>query len=76
MFHEYRDIITKLKTENAHFHKIFDKHNELNDKIDELESGGGEHIEHFELEKMKKEKLKLKDEIYTMIIKYKKENDL
>jgi uncharacterized protein YdcH (DUF465 family) len=76
MFHEYREIISKMKTEDAHFQKQFDRHNELNDKIDELEVSGGEHTEHFKLETMKKEKLKLKDDIYNMIIKYKKANNL
>jgi hypothetical protein len=71
MLHEYRDIISVLKQDNAHFAKIFDKHNELDDKIKDYEEGRG-HIEQFELEKMKKEKLKLKDEAYNMIIKKKK----
>jgi uncharacterized protein YdcH (DUF465 family) len=75
MFHEYRDVITKLKVENAHFAKLFDKHNELDDKIDAAEAGR-EHVEHFDLEVMKKEKLKLKDEVYQMILKYKKDNNL
>lgn len=75
MFHEYRDIITKLKTENGHFHKLFDKHNELDDKIDAIEAGR-EHADQFEVETMKKEKLKLKDEVYAMIIEYKKTNNL
>lgn len=70
MFHEDRDIVTKLKTESKHFHRLFDKHNELNDKID-LE---GEHMADVELENMKKEKLKLKDELYAMIHDYKKNN--
>jgi hypothetical protein len=71
MLHEYRDIISVLKQDNAHFAKIFDKHNELDDKIKDYEEGRG-HIEQFELEKMKKEKLKLKDEAYNMIMEYKK----
>ena len=29
MFPEFRDLITKLKTEDAHFANLFDKHNEL-----------------------------------------------
>lgn len=33
MFHEYRDEVTALKTSNAHFAKIFDEHNELDDRI-------------------------------------------
>jgi uncharacterized protein YdcH (DUF465 family) len=72
MFHEYRDIVTTLKTQNAHFKKIFDRHNELHDKIDKSIEGGVEHIDSIEIEKMKKEKLKLKDEAYAMIMDYKK----
>lgn len=70
MLHEYREEISKLKQENAHFAKIFEKHNELDDKIQEIEDGR-EHAEHFDLEKMKKEKLRLKDEAYAMIMEYK-----
>jgi len=75
MLHEYRDIISKLKTENAHFAKIFERHNELDDKIREVEEGR-EHMDTLELEKLKKEKLKLKDEAYAMILAYKKEHNL
>jgi uncharacterized protein YdcH (DUF465 family) len=70
MFHEDRDIVTKLKVESKHFSRLFDKHNALNDKID-LE---GEHIDSHELEQLKKEKLKLKDELYAMIVEHKKAN--
>jgi len=75
MLHEYRDIISKLKQENAHFAKIFEKHNELDDKIKEVEEGR-EHMDQIELEKLKKEKLRLKDEAYAMILEYKKEHNL
>jgi uncharacterized protein YdcH (DUF465 family) len=75
MLHEYRDIISKLKQENGHFAKIFERHNELDDKINEVEAGR-EHMEQLELEKLKKEKLKLKDEAYVMIMEYKKEYNL
>ena len=75
MLHEYRDIISILKQENAHFAKIFEKHNELDDKIAEIEAGR-EHASDSELETMKKEKLKLKDEAYALILKYKKEHNL
>jgi hypothetical protein len=70
MLHEYREEISKLKQENAHFAKIFEKHNDLDDKIQEAEDGR-EHVEHFELEKMKKEKLRLKDEAFAMIMEFK-----
>jgi uncharacterized protein YdcH (DUF465 family) len=71
MLHEYRDEITALKQENAHFAKIFEKHNELDDKIADVEAGR-EHMDQMELETLKKEKLKLKDEAYAMILEYKK----
>ena len=71
MLHEYRDIISKIKVENAHFAKIFEKHNELDQKITDVEEGR-EHLEQLELEALKKEKLRLKDEAYAMIIEYKK----
>jgi len=75
MLHEYRDIISKLKVENAHFAKIFERHNELDEIVTEVEEGR-QHMSDFELEKLKKEKLRLKDEAYQMIIKYKKEHNL
>lgn len=71
MLHEYRDEITELKQKNAHFAKIFEKHNELDDKIAAVDAGR-EHMDHLELEKLKKEKLRLKDEAYAMIIEYRK----
>jgi len=75
MFHEYREIVTELKTENAHFKKIFDAHNELHDKLEKAELGGVDHIDPMEIERMKKEKLKLKDEAYAMIMEYKKQHN-
>jgi len=72
MFHEYRDEVTELKTTNAHFKKIFNAHNDLHDKLDKAEAGGVDHIDPVEIERMKKEKLKLKDEAYAMIMDHKK----
>lgn len=73
MFHEYRDIITELKQKDGHFVKIFDKHNDLDEEIEEMIKN---HADQFEVEKKKKEKLKLKDEVYTYIMNYKKDNNL
>jgi len=78
MLHEYRDVITKMKEDgaaNAHFLKIFDRHNELDNLLTKAEHGQIP-MEDIEMEKLKKEKLMLKDEAYNAIIKYKKENDL
>lgn len=68
MFPEFRDLITKLKTEDAHFARLFDKHNELDQRIKNMEA----HIElatPTEVEVLKKEKLHLKDELYTILKK-------
>jgi hypothetical protein len=68
MFPEYRDLITTLKTSDAHFVRLFDKHNELDQKIKNMES----HIEvgtPDEIEVVKKEKLRLKDELYAILKK-------
>ena len=74
MFHEYKEIVTELKTNNAHFKKVFNSHNELDDQIHKAEEGGVDHMDPVEIEKMKKEKLKLKDEAYAMIMDYKHNN--
>ena len=33
MFPEYRDLISKLKQEDAHFARLFDEHNELDVRL-------------------------------------------
>lgn len=75
MLHEYREVISKLKLDNAHFAKIFEKHNELDQKIVDVDEGR-EHMADADLDALKKEKLKLKDEAYAMIVAYKKEHNL
>ena len=68
MFPEYRDLISKLKQEDAHFARLFEEHNELDDKItglvNNVVTSGAEVIE-----ELKKAKLKLKDELYALLQK-------
>ena len=66
MFPEYRELITQLKTTDHHFSRLFDKHNELDQKIKNLESGI-EKATDLEIEVLKKEKLHLKDEIFNIL---------
>lgn len=73
MFHEYGDIISELKQEDSHFVKIFEKHNDLDTEIEDMVKNLADQ---FEVEKKKKEKLKLKDEVFTYIVNYKKEHNL
>lgn len=68
MFPEFRDLISKLKTEDAHFARLFDKHNELDQKIKNFESGIGI-ATGSEIEVLKKEKLAIKDELYAILKK-------
>jgi len=74
MLHEYRDEISQLKVENAHFAKIFEKHNELDQKAKDADEGRL-HLSDVEIEAIKKEKLKLKDEALRLILQYKKEQE-
>ena len=69
MFPEYRDLISVLKNEDKHFARLFDEHNELDHKIqnmlEKIEFGTPE-----EIENLKKMKLRLKDEMYTILKEY------
>ena len=68
MFPEYRDLITQLKTTDRHFLRLFDQHNELDQKIKNMEA----HMEPGtpdEIEVLKKKKLAIKDELYTLLQK-------
>ncbi|OOF65810.1 YdcH family protein [Rodentibacter sp. Ppn85] len=66
MFPEFRDLITRLKNNDAYFERLFNKHNELDQDIKNKE----ENIQlatHTEIEILKKEKLRIKDELYAYL---------
>ncbi|WP_432786695.1 hypothetical protein AAEX37_00748 [Oligella sp. MSHR50489EDL] len=70
MFPEYRDLIAKLRQEDTHFEKLFEQHNELDHKIIRMEQNAATAIHaDLEIDKLKKEKLVLKDQIYQMLLK-------
>ena len=71
MLAEYRNEISALKQSNAHFAKIFEKHNELDQKATDADEGRL-YLTDGELETIKKEKLLLKDEALKMILEYRK----
>ncbi len=68
MFPEYRDLITQLKGQDHHFTRLFDKHNELDQQIKNME-GRIVSASNEEIETLKKEKLALKDQLYTILKK-------
>ena len=68
MFPEYRYLITQLKTTDRHFLRLFDQHNELDQKIKNMEAAISS-ASHEEIERLKKEKLSLKDQLYSVLKK-------
>lgn len=70
MFPEYRDLITKLKQEDAHFARLFDEHNELDDKISGLLNNEVTAVSAAEeIEGLKLKKLALKDQLFEILKK-------
>ena len=69
MFPEYRDLITKLKGHDHHFTKIIDKHNTLDESIKKMEARVVLPAVEDEIEALKREKLKLKDELWAILRK-------
>lgn len=66
MFPEFRDLISTLKSNHPQFSRLFHRHNELDQHIKNMEAGItiGTHLD---IEKLKKEKLLLKDQLYTIL---------
>jgi uncharacterized protein len=68
MFPEYRDQIAQLKLSDLNFVRLFEKHNALDQKVRHMEA----HLEpgsHEEIEHLKKEKLLIKDALYSILKK-------
>jgi len=68
-FPEMRAAIDALKDGNGHFAGLFARYNRLTGKVENLE----EHdmpVADFTLEDMKKARVKLKDEIYQLLIAF------
>lgn len=71
MLKDYKDIIPKLKLDNARFAKLFEKHTKLDAQITDV-TKKREHMDSVALDGLKKEKLRIKDEIHRMCQEYKK----
>jgi len=68
-FPDMLDAIEGLKGANVHFAALFGRYNRLTGKVEDLE----EHdmpVADFTLEDMKKQRVKLKDEIYYLLLAY------
>ncbi|MCW1360975.1 YdcH family protein [Campylobacter sp. US33a] len=71
MLHEYRELISELKGKDAHFDKLFERHNELDDQIKDAEEGRV-HLDDLALSALKREKLGIKDELSEYLANCKK----
>ena len=66
---EFTDAINVLKAGNAHFAKLYASYNRLTGRVEDLE----EHdmpVDDFTIEDMKKHRVKLKDDLYQMMLAY------
>ena len=65
-FPEHKEKIHQMKMDNAHFAKQFDAYHEVNNSIEVLENNESP-VADETLEELKKQRLALKDELYTML---------
>jgi len=65
-FPEYKDKIHELKGNNAHFAKLEAEYHQINREIHRLEIGE-EHVSQFTEEDLRKKRMMLKDEIYSLL---------
>lgn len=66
MFPEFQEQISRLKSDNPHFERLYQKHNDLDQQIRDIETGRATGSS-LDIEKLKKEKLHLKDRIYALL---------
>ncbi len=65
-FPEHRDAIHRLKTADTHFARLFTEYDTLTHDIHRIESGAEAAADH-RLERLKKERLDLKDKLFTLL---------
>ena len=63
---EYREKIHQLKMTNSHFAKLFDEYHEVNRQVHRIEAGVENTADEF-LEGLKKQRLKLKDDLFALL---------
>ncbi len=63
---EYKDKIHELKTNNAHFAKLFDEYHEVDHEVRRIEQGVETPSDDY-AEEVKKKRLALKDELFQML---------
>lgn len=70
-FPEFAETIHDLKVGNTHFARLFEEYHALTNKVENLEEKDIP-VDDFTIEDMKKQRAKLKDELYQMLVANKK----
>ena len=65
-FPESKEIIHTLKMNNNHFARLFDEYHNVDHEVHRIETGAESTSDEY-LETRKKQRLKLKDELFQMI---------
>ena len=65
-FPEHAEKIHEMKVGNAHFAKLFDEYHEVNRAIHRAETNI-EPTDDFHMEDMRKQRMRLKDELFGML---------
>ena len=69
MFEHDHDIVESLLEENNDFKRLYEKHGQIKEKVNEANIGVAPMDDYF-LENLKKEKLMLKDQMAAIIEEY------
>ncbi len=69
-FPEFAKAIEEMKASNAHFARLFDEYESLTARVEQLEAEDLP-VDDFTIEDMKKMRVKLKDELYTLLAAHK-----
>lgn len=70
-FPEHHHTIRHLKMHDAHFTKLFDSYHELDNEVRQIENKNSP-VEDEYIETLKKRRLQMKDELFSMIQKTEK----
>lgn len=65
-FPEFAQAIHSMKISNKHFARLFDEYHSTTSQVEGLESKGSP-VSDIALEDMKKKRIRLKDELYSML---------
>jgi len=65
-FPEFKQVIHDLKISSSHFARLLDEYEQLTNQIEDMEDKDLP-VDDFTMEEMKKKRLKLKDELYTLL---------